>query len=1239
MFLKTSFFLTLLCAFVLAVKTTAQDCSANAGTDIQASTGEGLILNGSTLVNGQSGTWKHISGPEPKSWLAQHIQPNTPSTSVPQAVSPYLEKEHDAKWSQTWLRRVSDETLMTPTIGTSWNNFGPWYNLRQHWNADNSLMLIQAIPLQPDGNYNGLIGAASNFYLLNGNTGEYIRPAHSSNGALPQMFRWSITDPDLVYYVSPNNTVNPPIIRYWKPSTDTYGISKDFSGSYDAISPSFGGGINDFSIDGKYWALPMRRGTQWYVAVWDLELDQVILEIPVPGEPDQPAFPIANCEMSRSGKYVIITSDNPWQSGTQSIPKGISVWTKEGVWLRSINIDAPLVNPIASLGGHHTLVLTENGEDRYVCFYTETGAQDRWIVSYNLEDGSRRDESEQGLVFGAYYMSGVSFQKPDMMLLSFETMNTNNSYFNEYPLQRHISFIKIDGSKKIYPVAQELVSLTDFVSADKYYTFPWATPNQDASAVLFKTPRNLDWSSGIPNMFHAYVATPAVYFDDKSDPTTEVFNLPNGTHTFSWTVTDGNGCTSTDEVVVTIGESGIQAPVVTPLIICYGQSAVLSGNCSQGTIKWFDDIILNDEIIDPSVSPSISTTYYAVCRDGTNQSSSSQMNITVLNSIATPVVTPTVSLCGGSSHILTGSCSDSGLSLIWYAEEGLINVLPNSINPNITTTYYAVCQSGSSPVCYSNYSTTEVLITSIPQTPSTTSLSIPSGGNTTLDGSCQEGSIKWFEDSNLDVEVINLTIQPSHTRAYYAICEVTTSGITCQSQVSLATITVSGSSVVDPPIVNDISICRGNSVILEGSCSEGNNLEWYSDEDLNQLQSNVTVSPISTTTYYAICVGSTQSVPVELVVTVFDPAAPTLLPVAICLGESIELEGTCSNGLEIKWYTDNSLATPITNTSVTPNSSDIYYALCRTPEMGCTSMAIPLAVTINSGILPPETSNIVICKNNKTTLQAICEIGSVSWYLNSELLNNSEVSPIVTTVYSAVCTSENCNSEAKDLVVTVIPKTAPLLAQANPAVIQKGSSSHLSANCDNDSTPQWFIDESLENSLVNTQVRPLETTEYFVVCGECSEVSTVIVEVIDEPENSNLSLSLNIKSDQPSVFKNGEEITLEIIVKNTGTVTMSDILIGGPIPNGLLLSDNLSWLQTLEGVVSLKSPIVSLEPSQELTLQISFIATENASGTLVFSVSIVGENYSDDILEDNTALVNVVICNENCISSTARKTK
>jgi len=185
--------------------------------------------------------------------------------------------------------------------------------------------------------------------------------------------------------------------------------------------------------------------------------------------------------------------------------------------------------------------------------------------------------------------------------------------------------------------------------------------------------------------------------------------------------------------------------------------------------------------------------------------------------------------------------------------------------------------------------------------------------------------LTWFSDAALTTTISN-TVSPTTTKTYYAAC---VNGI-CTSPS--ANVTVNVTTMPSAPTALTASpsaICSGESSTLAGNCSLGP-LTWFSDAALTTTISN-TVSPTSTTTYYAACVnGICTSVKDSVKVNVTTmPSAPTALtasPSAICSGESSTLTGNCSLGT-LTWFSDAALTTTISNT-VSPTSTTTYYAAC-----------------------------------------------------------------------------------------------------------------------------------------------------------------------------------------------------------------------------------------------------------------------------------------------------------------------
>lgn len=163
---------------------------------------------------------------------------------------------------------------------------------------------------------------------------------------------------------------------------------------------------------------------------------------------------------------------------------------------------------------------------------------------------------------------------------------------------------------------------------------------------------------------------------------------PTSTTAYTVTLTDGNGCSSTDGMTVTVNE----LPAVdagSDAWLCEGSSVGLTGS-GNGTAAWSPAGSLNDPTsLTPVATPPNTTTYNLTITDANNCSASDAVTITVGND--PPIDAGSgASICGGSPVTLGGSpTSVPGSSFQWTPATGLNDpTSPNPIaTPTVTTTY------------------------------------------------------------------------------------------------------------------------------------------------------------------------------------------------------------------------------------------------------------------------------------------------------------------------------------------------------------------------------------------------------------------------------------------------------------------------------------------------------------------------------------------------------------------------
>jgi hypothetical protein len=275
-------------------------------------------------------------------------------------------------------------------------------------------------------------------------------------------------------------------------------------------------------------------------------------------------------------------------------------------------------------------------------------------------------------------------------------------------------------------------------------------------------------------------------------------------------------------------------------------------------------------------------------------------------------------------------------------------------------------------------------------------------------------------------------------------------------------------STAPSSISGTTAVCAGNSTTLTaqgGSLGTGASYQWYaggcgSGSSLGS-GSSITVSPTSTTTYYARRTGTCNTTScVSTTVTVNSAStAPSSISgtTTVCAGNSTTLSasgGSLGSGSSYQWYaggcgSGSSLGSG-SSISVSPTTSTTYYlrisGTCNTTSCVNTTVAVNSLSTVPSGI----TGTTAICNGNSTTLSAsggsLGAGASYQWFAGgcasgSSLGSGSSlsVSPTSNTSYflriSGTCNTTSCVNQ------TVSVTTAPVAGtlSGNQTICPNGS--------------------------------------------------------------------------------------------------------------------------------------------------------------------------------------------------------
>ncbi|MCP9769661.1 DUF11 domain-containing protein [Lacihabitans sp. LS3-19] len=471
--------------------------------------------------------------------------------------------------------------------------------------------------------------------------------------------------------------------------------------------------------------------------------------------------------------------------------------------------------------------------------------------------------------------------------------------------------------------------------------------------------------------------------------------------TIEYTATCGTGsCAGSASVTINVGSGQTPTISTTNLNICAGQSTTLTvANCAS-PISW--NTGSNSATI--TVSPSQNSTYVVTCGSGACQKTASLEIIVGFQTIPT-LTASNGNICSGESITLTASNCSSGLTWSTGATTATITV-----SPLVTTTYSATCGTGN---CAGTGSVLVNVSTNGGTPPSITASNtqLCQAGSVTLTATNCSGTVNWSNSQSGS----SITVTVSTTQTFTATC----SSGTCVS-VASNPVTVTVGSPAAPVITsNGTVVCNGSSVILTATQCAGTIL-WSN----GMTGSEITVNPVVTTTYSAICrmsnencdSPSSNTIRIE---TSDIPNPPTITCSAsrICVGESLVLTAIGCEGT-VTWHYDNTTATGST-LNINPLVTTVYTTTCSIGNCVSTSSGAA-TITVGNPIPPIVTcNNTVICSGLTTNLEAAGCVGTVIWSNGMEGAVVS-VSPTTLTTYYAICDAGLCQSGQSNSISVVV---------------------------------------------------------------------------------------------------------------------------------------------------------------------------------------------------------------------------
>jgi gliding motility-associated-like protein len=488
------------------------------------------------------------------------------------------------------------------------------------------------------------------------------------------------------------------------------------------------------------------------------------------------------------------------------------------------------------------------------------------------------------------------------------------------------------------------------------------------------------------------------------------FTVTAGTYTY--TVTDANGCVKTTTINVS-QPAPLTINVNAAVNICLGGTANLSAT-GASTYTWNPGGLTGANV---AVSP-VSTTVYTAT--GTSSLGCVATNTTTVTVNPNPTVTVSSStICVGATTTLTAS---SATTYSWSTGGTTASI---AVSPGSTTNYTVT---GTNGFGCTNTKTTSVMVNLLPTittSASPTSICVGANSNLTAAGAT---TYTWNPGGLMGPAV---TVSPASTTVY------TVTGTNGNGCINTQTINLTVNSL---PVVTAASsstaICVGSSATLTGGGAT-----TYTWNPGTLTGSTTVVSPGSTTQYTVTGTSAFGCVDTQTINLTVNPL-PTLTlaasPATMCVGATSTLTGT--GAASYTWNPGGFLGAVI----IDAPSSSTQYTVTGTNGNGCVNTQ-----TINLTVNPLPTLTVIasptaICVGSTATLTGS---GATTYTWNPGALTGSAtvVSPGSTTQYTVTGTNGNgcVNSQTVNLTVNVLPT---LTTSASPATICVGATSTLTGS-------------------------------------------------------------------------------------------------------------------------------------------------------------------------------------------------
>ena len=600
---------------------------------------------------------------------------------------------------------------------------------------------------------------------------------------------------------------------------------------------------------------------------------------------------------------------------------------------------------------------------------------------------------------------------------------------------------------------------------------------------------------------------------------------------YQYTITTPEGCTNTQNVIVTVNPSPSITSSATPAAICSGSTfnyTPTSG--SVGAITWTRNLIpgisnpavvvpssgaINEVLNNTTASP-ITVVYnlnVPVTANGCTNATPISLNV-VVNPLPVFTVTNPAAVCSPSTvSITTAASGTSGLVYSYWNDSATINLLANPSAMSASGTYYI--KATNSYVC-STINPVVVTINPVPVFTVTNPAAVcsPNTVNITNAASIVAGlTYTYWNDSTATVSQTT----PSAIAASGTYYIKATNSFNCYT-ISPVVVTINTS----PSLTSNTTpaaICSGSTFNYTPTSLSVGTITWTrnlipgisnpavgpSIGTINEALNNTTASPI--TVVYNLNVpatanGCTNATPLTLNVVVNPlPVFTVTNPAVVCSPSTVDITNVSSGaaGLTYTYWSNTTATISLTNPSAIAATGTYYIKATNT--YGC-SIINPVVVTINPLLVFTVTNPAAVCSPNTVNITnaASGTVGLIYSYWNDNAATNSLSNPsaisVSGTYYIKATNSFGC-STISQVVVTINP--LPVFTVTNLAAVCSPSTVSITNAASGTSglIYSYWNDSAATNAIVNPNAISASGTYYIKATNSfnCFTINPVVITV------------------------------------------------------------------------------------------------------------------------------------------------